>query len=625
MDHFTKYIWFYPIKYKSDIFTIFPTFKNLVENYFKIKIISIYSDGGGKFQKLKPFLAKFGISHLMTPPHTPQHNGIAERRHRHIVETGLTLLHQSNLPLKFWSHAFQTATYLINRLPTPILHNRSPFHALFGDIPNYSKLRIFGCLCFLWLRPYNHHKLEPRSRPCIFLGYSLTQSAYKCFDPSTNHIFLSRHVVFDETVFPYLSFAQHSPYIPNSSPPSHDLSPIHVPLITGPMHYQPSQLPTTVSCTAPRSPTISSFSGTEVTATMVPPHILPSPQPTNTSIPIHTSSSHLHRTHHMVTRSQNGIVRPNRHLNATTRHNLPDTEEPSCASQALHYPKWRAAMSDEFNALLRNGTWDLVPPSSSTNLVGCKWVFRIKRNSDGTVDRYKARLVAKGFHQRPGIDYKETFSPVIKPTTIQIVLSLAVTNGWPLHQLDINNAFLHGTLSEAVFMSQPPGFIDSQFPTHVCQLRKALYGLRQAPRAWYHELRSFLLSYGFTNAVSDPSLFIYNHNAQLIYFMVYVDDLVVTGNDPSSIASFITAISTKFSVKDLGFLHYFLGIEVLPTPTGLFLSQHKYIRDLLVRTRMEGVKEVGTPLITIGSLVLTMVHLLQMPLPIGVSLGHCNT
>jgi transposase InsO family protein len=210
VDHFTKYIWFYPIEYKSNVFNIFPTFKNLVENYFKTKIISLYSDGGGEFQKLKPFLANFGISHLMTPPHTPQHNSIVERRHRHIVETGLTLLHQSDLPLKFWSHAFQTATYLINRLPTPIQNNRSPFHVLFGEVPNYSKLHAFRCLCFLWLRPYNKHKLEPHSRPCIFLGYSLTQSAYKCFDPTTNRIFLSRHVVYDETIFPSLSSAQHS-------------------------------------------------------------------------------------------------------------------------------------------------------------------------------------------------------------------------------------------------------------------------------------------------------------------------------------------------------------------------------------------------------------------------------
>jgi hypothetical protein len=170
----------------------------------------------------------------------------------------------------------------------------------------------------------------------------------------------------------------------------------------------------------------------------------------------------------MITRSLHGIVKPIRQLYATTRHNLHDFAEPSYASQALRNPNWRAAISDEFNALLRYGTWDLVPHTSSTNLVGYKWVFRIKQNSDGTVARYKARLVAKGFHQRPGTDYKETFSPVIKPTTIRIVLSLAITNGWPLRQLDINNAFLHGTLSEAVFMSQPPRFINSQFPTHVC-------------------------------------------------------------------------------------------------------------------------------------------------------------
>jgi len=173
----------------------------------------------------------------MTPPHTPQHNGIAERRHRHIVETGLTLLHQSNFPLKFWSHAFQTATYLINHLPTPILNNRSPFHALFGEVPNYSKLRVFSCLCFPWLRPYNNHKLEPCSHPCIFLGYSLTQSAYKCFDPLKNRIFLTRHVVFDESVFPSLSSTQQSPSIINSSHPSDDLSPITVPLITGSMQH----------------------------------------------------------------------------------------------------------------------------------------------------------------------------------------------------------------------------------------------------------------------------------------------------------------------------------------------------------------------------------------------------
>ena len=140
-------------------------------------------------------------------------------------------------------------------------------------------------------------------------------------------------------------------------------------------------------------------------------------------------------------------------------------------------------MSAEYDALVQNGTWELVPPAPSQNIVGCKWIFRIKRNSDGTIDRYKARLVAKGFHQRPGVDYIETFSPVVKPTTVRVVLSLVVSRGWPLRQLDVNNAFLQGHLSKNVFMQQPQGFVDQDRPSYVCKLQKEIYGLKQAPRA----------------------------------------------------------------------------------------------------------------------------------------------
>ena len=171
----------------------------------------------------------------------------------------------------------------------------------------------------------------------------------------------------------------------------------------------------------------------------------------------------------------------------------PTSVELTCASQAMKIPEWRRAMSEEFDALVCNGTWDLVPSNALTNVVGCKWVFRIKRAPNGSISRYKARLVAKGFHQRPGLDYTDTFSPVIKTTTIRIVLSIAVSRGWSLRQLDVNNAFLQGHLSETVYMAQPPGFVDPASPSHVCRLRKAIYGLKQAPRAWYNELRQFLL------------------------------------------------------------------------------------------------------------------------------------
>ena len=157
-------------------------------------------------------------------------------------------------------------------------------------------------------------------------------------------------------------------------------------------------------------------------------------------------------------------------------------------------------MSDEFNVQMRNNTWDLVPPETAQHIISCKWIFTIKYLPDGSIDRYKARLVARGFNQQYGLDYFETFSPVIKSTTVRIVLEIAVKCSWSIRQLDINNAFLQGTLIDEVYVSQPPGFVDHDRPYHVCRLKKALYGLKQAPRAWYNELRSYLLQAGFTKS-----------------------------------------------------------------------------------------------------------------------------
>jgi len=212
VDHFTRYIWFYPLKRKSNVKPTFIRFKAIVENYFKHKIITFYFDNGGEFTALKDFFPNTWHISSYFPPHTPEHNGISERKHRHIVETGLSLLTHASLPQKFWSFAFSTAIYLINRMPSPSLEYFSPFELIFKQSPNYAKLRIFGCLCYPWLRPYSVHKLDVRSKPCIFFGYSLSQSVYICLIPNLPNSFLLIMFSLLRQLFHILVYYHHSLY-----------------------------------------------------------------------------------------------------------------------------------------------------------------------------------------------------------------------------------------------------------------------------------------------------------------------------------------------------------------------------------------------------------------------------
>jgi len=270
----------------------------------------------------------------------------------------------------------------------------------------------------------------------------------------------------------------------------------------------------------------------------------------------------------------------------------------------MEHPLWRQAMDDEFQALLTNKTWHLVPPRAGLNVIDCKWVFKLKQKPDGSIDHYKARLVAKGFKQQYGVDYDDTFSPVVKPTTIRLLLSLAVSRGWPIRQIDIQNAFLHGLLHEDVYMKQPPGFVDSQHPDYLCKLDKSLYGLKQAPRAWFSRLSSKLLQLGFTASKADVSLFIFNKAGIQMYILIYVDDIIIVSSSSMATKRLLAQLQADFAVKDLGTLSYFLGIEVRHTSHGLVLTQRKYIQDLLSRTNMLTSKGVSTPMVPSEKLLL---------------------
>jgi hypothetical protein len=303
------------------------------------------------------------------------------------------------------------------------------------------------------------------------------------------------------------------------------------------------------------------------------------PNPTATINPLPTLSSHP-----MQTRSKSGIIKKKCFASSTTINYL-QTEPPNYTI-ASKIPKWRAAIASEFDALHWQHTWSLVPPCPDQNVIGCRRVYKIKRNTDGSISRYKARLVAKGFHQQAGVDFDETFSPVVKPPTVRIILSLAAQNQWSLRQLDVSNAFLHGLLKESVFMAQPISFLDSAQPSHICQLHKSLYELKQAPRAWFERFTSHLLTMGFSASVADASLFVFHHGSTTVYLLLYVDDIIITGNNPTVISDIITQLSIAFELKDLGPLRYLLGLQIEYKKVGLFVHQHKYITDLLTKFHM---------------------------------------
>jgi hypothetical protein len=662
IDDFSRFSWIYTIKHKSDVHRVFLEFQAHVERLLNKKILGIQSDWGGEYQRLNTYLKSVGIHHRVSCPHTHQQNGVAERKHRHIVEMGLALLAHSSLPLRFWDEAFVTACYLINRLPSRMLGSVAPLERLLRQKPTYSQLKVFGCACWPNLRPYNATKLNYRSLQCVFLGYSPLHKGYKCLHIPTNRVYISRDVVFDEHVFPYATITPQAPrliaehtLLPTLLPPTSTAGDQHVARTTAPAMPDASNLPSTSSPAVDhRSQVVGS--GADGGHTMVQasvPDLLQEPVPLTSmteavplsdvsadtqSSPAPRVSSHLSDQPQQATLpASSAVPPPDQPVVAPENRSVPDTrprtrlqnnilkikdfgpdvirydpakkgflaqtssldsdeEAPGSYSDALRLPHWQKAMQEEYDALINNGTWQLVPPVSGRSPVDCKWVFKVKRHADGSVERYKARLVAKGFRQRYGLDYAETFSPVIKPTTVRLLLSIAVSRGWSIRQADVKNAFLHGDLQEIVYMTQPPGFVSESHPHYVCRLQKALYGLKQAPRAWHSKLSSKLCSFQFQPCKTDTSLFIYKSSHLTMYVLAYVDDLIIVSSSDAATTQLLRHLDSEFAIKDLGPLHYFLGIEVQTTPTGLILSQHKYIADLLQKTHMAHCRPVATPM-----------------------------
>ncbi|WVZ70679.1 LOW QUALITY PROTEIN: hypothetical protein U9M48_019322 [Paspalum notatum var. saurae] len=540
-NDFSRHTWIYFMKNRSEALSIYKNFSPMVRTHFDTSIRVFRADRAGEYL----FVA---LRRVLSSK-----NGVAERKHRHLLETARALMLASSVPPHFWAEAVSTATYLINIQPSSALHGGIPLERLSGKAPDYSDLRLFGCVCYVLLAPRERTKLTAQSVECVFLGYSAEHKGYRCWDPVGRRIRISRHVVFDES----------RPFYPR---PSSDAS---LASLVDPLSFlfipdtaiahRPSLLipSSTVSSLEPcllRSVTLLDFSRAYFDK--------PSPAASSPEQLLRRG----HRSRQPVDRYGFGPV---------TWQGFAGTvlSEPLSYRDAILHPEWQLAMAEEIAALERTGTWDLVPTPSHVRPITCKWVYKVKTRSDGSLERYKARLVARGFQQEHGRDYDETFAPVAHMTIVRALLVVASVREWSISQLDVKNAFLNGELREEVYMQPPPGY--SVPEGMVCRLRRSLYGLKQAPRAWFQRFASVVTAAGFFADPHDPALFVHTSSRGRTLLLLYVDDMIITGDDPQFIAFVKARPSEQFLMSDLGPLRYFLGIEknifgvfliVLPLP-----------------------------------------------------------
>nr|GEU40912.1 ribonuclease H-like domain-containing protein [Tanacetum cinerariifolium] len=513
---------------------------------------------------------------------------------------------QTREPFPFSDHQTTDISELIHLdlLPSSILNVKSPFKHVYGFKPKLSHLRSFGCLCFSFVLN-NSDKFSVRSEKCVLIGFSTTKKAYKVYSLESKMIYYSRDIKFYENIFPFKmndSFQKEQSILSESSDnnvnglnffdekhsnfktsisPNDDERVYDTPHNDGNVHPYSSNVD---ECEDDFATSMGETSSSEGNV-----HINSDshaqgnfPESTSQDQPDLRRSSRVPKmfakfNDYVVNNSKKyGLEKYVTYTNLNTSNyrfftNLNKSIEPTSYFGVVKNPNWIEAMNNEIKALNRNNTWTICDLPMGKKAVGSKWLWKIKYKYTGEIERYKARVVAKGFSQREGFDYLETFSLV----------------------LDINNVVLYGDLSEDVYMTLPPGFDNK---SKVCKLNKSLYGLKQAPKQWNAKLTQASTEHGFVQSKFDYSLFTKNSDYVFIILLVYVDDIVVTGNNVNEIEKFKQFLKSKFQIKDLGKLKYFMGIKVLDNKDGICLSQRNYCLELLHEFGLLVAEHVNTPL-----------------------------
>ncbi|WVZ67851.1 hypothetical protein U9M48_016875 [Paspalum notatum var. saurae] len=590
----------------------------LAKTQFSSPIKCLQADNGTEFintATIKFFTAQ-GTHLRYSCPYTSSQNGKAERIIRTLNNSIRTMLLHASLPPTYRAEGLPTACYLHNRRPSSSIQHDIPFTRPHNQPPTYNHLRVFGCLCYPNMQATSKHKLAPRSTACVFLGYPPSHKGYRCLDLSTRRIIISRHVIFDETTFPFAATSDASPPPP---PASYDFflddDMVSVPCSTvvagGTSSSTPVVTPSSSDVEQPPPDVATSHGSPPPTPGghshmpppgpgMVPfPRVYvrrPRPEPSGAAAapqplpdapaPASITAPPPPPPPPRITRTMTGAIPRVGYEGPAATTSPSPSPIPTSYRGAPTDARRRAAMMDEYRALVDNNTWQLVPRPPDANIVTGKWIFRHKFHADGSLARHKARRVVRGFSRREGVDYDETFGPVVKPATIRSVLGIAASRARPIHRLDVKNAFLHGHLEETVYRRRPPGFVDPGAPDHVRRLR--------SPCMDRSKLR------GPGTAASPPSsgssasspppptrLFSSSERGRASpTYLLYVDDIVLTASSSALLRRIMTRASSEFAMTDLGDLHHFLGIAVTRSSMASSSPRRRYAVELLQRAGM---------------------------------------
>ncbi|KAL7281585.1 hypothetical protein ACG7TL_004902 [Trametes sanguinea] len=498
IDDFSGFGIAYYLKRKADTMKAFDSFNAWAETQTGKKIKRVCSDSGGEYlsNEFTQHLLDLGIEHQKSTPDSPQQNGRAERWNRTIVEKAMSMLHHAGLSHGFWQLAVEAAVHIYNRQPMRRLKWCCPITAWDGTVPDVSYFRVFGCKAFVHMqKSKGEGKLNKKAVEMIFVGYEPGTKGYKFWNPATRSIVVSRDVIFDEESFPARSIPGYRWVTPSHNPfPEHEgRSDDILNSDSGDLPKIPIPLPFDEDC--PPSPPPAPPAPEEDKEPQPPPQPpQPPPQPRHPAVPDNIFGDRDPvKVERQSTEDGDELEAQAIRFVLASQYK---TGIPNSHREAMKSPdadKWRVAEKAEYDSLMENKTWVLVPCPKDRQVVANRWVYDIKQ--DG---RYKARLVAKGFTQVWGEDYHETFLPVARFESIRYLLTHAALEDWDIESMDVKTAFLNGDLEEVIYMEQPEGWVVRGKENYVCLLKKAIYGLKQASRQWNLKIHKSLLDLGFT-------------------------------------------------------------------------------------------------------------------------------